>query len=66
MNILVNGDSREVAAELTVSGLVAFLGLAGRLMAVERNLEIVPMRLWDKVVLAEGDQIEIVGFVGGG
>lgn len=35
-------------------------------VAVERNLEIAPKSLWGKIVLAEGDRLEIVQFVGGG
>jgi thiamine biosynthesis protein ThiS len=42
------------------------LGLEGRKVAVERNLEIVPHSAYQDVMLEEGDRIEIVHFVGGG
>ena len=35
-------------------------------VAVERNGEIIPKRLYGETVLADGDALEIVGFVGGG
>ena len=35
-------------------------------VAVERNGDIVPKRLYGETVLADGDALEIVGFVGGG
>jgi len=65
MRIQVNGEPREVEAA-TVSALVRELGLDPRKVAVERNLAIVPRSLHDSTVLAEGDRIEMVQFVGGG
>ena len=49
-----------------VAALVAALGLDGRKVAVERNLEIVPRSTYVSTPLAEGDRIEIVHFIGGG
>jgi thiamine biosynthesis protein ThiS len=49
-----------------VAALVAELGLDGRKVAVERNLEIVPRSAYSRTSLADGDRIEIVAFVGGG
>ena len=65
MRIQVNGDTREVAAR-TVLDLVQELGFDVRKVAVERNLAIVPRSLHGETVLAEGDRIELVQFVGGG
>ena len=65
MRIQVNGDTRDVAAG-TILALVDELGLDPRKVAVERNLEIVPKSLHATTVLAEGDRIELVQFVGGG
>ncbi len=65
MEIDVNGAARRIEAGLTVRGLVALLGLEDRLIAVERNLEIVPLSAWDDALVA-GDRIEIVNIVGGG
>ncbi|HYD26092.1 sulfur carrier protein ThiS [Brevundimonas sp.] len=65
MRILVNGELREVAAA-TVLALVEELGLDVRKVAVERNLQIVPKSLHAVTPVAEGDQFEVVQFVGGG
>ncbi|MDI1326281.1 MAG: sulfur carrier protein ThiS [Brevundimonas sp.] len=65
MRIQVNGEVREVEAG-TILALVEELGLDVRKVAVERNLEIVPRSLHGTTVLAEGDRIELVQFVGGG
>jgi thiamine biosynthesis protein ThiS len=64
--LTINGEPRRVAAGLSVSGLVAELGLNPKKVAVERNLEIVPRSTHGDVLLAEGDVLEIVHFVGGG
>jgi thiamine biosynthesis protein ThiS len=64
--ISINGEPRRVAAGLSVAGLVAELGLNPKKVAVERNLEIVPRSTHADVMLADGDQLEIVHFVGGG
>lgn len=66
MLVQVNGEPREVGVGITVSALLASLGLEGRPVAVERNTEIVPRAQHAVTVLAEGDQLEVVQFVGGG
>ncbi|WP_366511498.1 sulfur carrier protein ThiS [Maricaulis sp.] len=66
MQLTVNGDGRKVDPDTSVSDLVGLLGLDGRKIAVERNLAIVPRSQYDQTVLADGDRIEIVAFVGGG
>jgi thiamine biosynthesis protein ThiS len=66
MQIKVNGEPREFPGPLTVEGLAAALELNPRRMAVERNREIVPRATYAQVDLNEGDEIEIVHFIGGG
>lgn len=66
LTLTVNGEPRDVPAPMTVAGLLAWLGLEPRRIAVERNLEIVPKSLYADTPLADGDRIEIVQFVGGG
>ncbi len=66
MKIEVNGEGVEVADGATVADLVGQLGLAGRSVAVERNLEIVPRAQHGGTQLEEGDRLEIVTLVGGG
>ena len=66
MNILVNGEPRDVADGTTIDALLAALGIDRRRIAVERNREIVPRGQHAATPLAEGDRIEIVTMVGGG
>ena len=66
MRLTVNGEMKDAPDQATIAELLAFLGIEGRRVAVERNLEIAPKSLWPQIVLAEGDRLEIVQFVGGG
>ncbi|MGI4879427.1 MAG: sulfur carrier protein ThiS, partial [Janthinobacterium lividum] len=66
MEITLNGDARRVAPGATVAALLADLGLDITKVAVERNLEIVPRSTFGAQLLAAGDQLEVVHFVGGG
>jgi thiamine biosynthesis protein ThiS len=64
--ITLNGEPRRARAGMSVADLVEELGLPIKKVAVERNLEIVPRSTLAGVLLADGDQLEIVHFVGGG
>jgi len=66
MNLTVNGEARSLEGVTHVAALVAALGLDGRKVAVERNLEIVPRSAYERTLLEDGDRIEIVHFIGGG
>jgi len=66
ITIMVNGEHRRVAAGMTIAGLAHELGLVAEKVAVERNLEVVPRSTLGQVVLEDGDELEIVHFVGGG
>jgi thiamine biosynthesis protein ThiS len=66
VTITLNGDRLEVAAPLTVSGLLAQLDVDPRRVAVELNLTVLKRTTFDATSLHEGDVIEIVNFVGGG
>ena len=66
MNLTVNGETRMLEGAPNVAALVAALGLDGRKVAVERNLEIVPRSAYQETSLEDGDRIEIVHFIGGG
>ena len=66
MKLWVNGEERSLEAVSDVAGLVAALGLDGRKVAVERNLEIVPRSTYGSTPVLDGDRIEIVHFIGGG
>ena len=66
MRLVVNGEERQVDLSTTVTQLLASLGLADTLVAVERNEEVVPRAHHESTELDEGDRVEVVHFVGGG
>ena len=66
MVVVANGDEVEVADDASVADLLDQLGLAGRLVVVERNGEPVPRRDIATTRLAPGDRLELVRAVAGG
>lgn len=66
MKILLNGDPYDVPAPVTIAGLLARLEIDSRRVAVERNLVVLKRALFETTEVSDGDQIEIVNFVGGG
>jgi thiazole synthase len=66
LSIRVNGQHRRVRDGMTVADLALELGLEPTKVAVERNLEIVPRSTLGQVKIEDGDDFEIVTFVGGG
>jgi len=64
--VVINGQSRTVNQGTTIADLIGDLGLSGRPVAVERNREVVPRAQHPSTVLAAGDRLEVVTFVGGG
>ena len=66
MQILLNGEPHQLEQPLTLSALIDQLGLTGKRLAVELNLEIVPRSQHADTRLSEGDRVEIVHAIGGG
>ena len=66
INISLNGNPHKVAGPLSVDVLLRRLDLDPKKVAIERNLEILPKSKICDTLVAEGDQFEIVQFVGGG
>ena len=66
MNLFVNGEATTAPDSVTVAAFLETLGLPQQGVAVERNREIVPRSTFGSTILAEGERIEIVQFVGGG
>jgi sulfur carrier protein len=66
IEIVVNGEARDVPAGLTVAGLLGHLGVNGERVAVELNREIVRKTAWAATEVGAGAKVEIVQFVGGG
>ena len=66
MEVLVNGQSQEVADGTTVAQLLSERGMIASHVAVEVNLQLVPRDTHAARVLREGDRLEVVTLVGGG
>ena len=66
MELIVNGEKRQVADGLTASGLLDTLQVLPERVVVEVNLTILKRAQLPEAVLQDGDQVEIVQFVGGG
>jgi sulfur carrier protein len=65
ISIVLNGENRLVEA-CTVADLVDELGLQQRMIAIERNLEVVPKSQYGSTLLEDNDRIELVHMIGGG
>ena len=66
VSIRVNGEHRRVIAGISIADLALELGLEPAKVAVERTLEVVPRSTLASVEVEDGDELEIVTFVGGG
>ena len=66
MNVVINGEGREVPEDLSVAALLAHLALPAERVAIERNLEVLPRAQWEATRVQPGDRYEVVHFVGGG
>ena len=66
MRIHLNGEAQDVAEGLSIADLLAELDLAGRRVAVELNLDIVPRSQHAETRLRDGDRLEVVLAIGGG
>jgi thiamine biosynthesis protein ThiS len=66
MKILINGERKEIPAEINLSKLLESLNLPNERIAVELNKEVVRKKDWENILIKDADKIEIVHFVGGG
>ncbi len=66
MRIRLNGEPHELEAPLSLSALLARLDIDPRRVAVEHNLVVIKRDRYDDTTVREGDEVEIVNFVGGG
>jgi len=66
VKIQLNGDPYELAGPMTIAALLAQLEIEPRRVAVEHNLDIVKRARYETTTINEGDEVEIVNFVGGG
>jgi len=66
LKIRLNGEPYEIAGPVTISALLAQLNIDPRIVAVEHNVSIIKRQQYDHTIVREGDEVEIVRFVGGG
>ncbi|WP_456276080.1 sulfur carrier protein ThiS [Bacillus sp. AK128] len=67
MKLRINGETVEVPAELkTIANLLEHFQLHEKVVIVEHNQVILEKTTHQLVGISDGDQIEIVHFVGGG
>jgi thiamine biosynthesis protein ThiS len=66
VEVVVNGNPREVDPKTSITELVSILNLPADRIAVELNRKVVRRVDWSRTWLNDGDRVEIVHFVGGG
>ena len=66
MTIMLNGEPFELAEPMSLTALLARLEIDPRRVAVEHNLDIIKRARYDTTIINEGDEVEVVNFVGGG
>src|SRR4026207_719410 len=66
IEIRLNGEAQTLPVSLNVAQVLEFLSLPKERGAVGRNRASVPKAAWEAVVVAQGDELEVVRFVGGG
>jgi len=66
LTITLNGDRYDIPEPVTVTALLVSLAIDARRVAVEHNLVILKRLAFDQTLVHEGDNVEIVNFVGGG
>jgi len=66
MKVTINGETKELESEVTLSRLLELFSLPSQRVAVELNREVIRRQAWDSTVVRDDDRIEIVHFVGGG
>ncbi len=66
MTIVLNGENFQCAKNSTISDLLKSLDLNPKGVAIEHNKKIIKKSDYDKTMLKDGDQVEVVHFVGGG
>jgi thiamine biosynthesis protein ThiS len=66
LTIRLNGEPFDIAGPVSISALLAALNIDPRIVAVEHNVVVVKKQQYETTMIGEGDEIEIVRFVGGG
>lgn len=66
MKAKINGENADIAAGVTLQELLLGLKLNPKVTVVEKNGEIISMADYEKEIVMEGDELELIRYVGGG
>ncbi len=66
VTITLNGDTHELPGPVTVASLLRTLEIDSRRVAVEVNLSVIKKTAYETLIIGDGDEVEVVNFVGGG
>jgi sulfur carrier protein len=66
ISIRLNGDAREVEEGLTVAALLEQLDVKAPRVVVEHNMRILRIEDFGSARISDGDELEVLQFVGGG
>lgn len=66
LTIILNGEDQKIGEEVTLDRLLDLFSLPKQRVAVELNKKVVRRLDWENTPVNDGDQIEVVHFVGGG
>lgn len=66
MNIIINGETKEISKQVNLSELLKLLALPSERIAIELNKEVVRKKDWENIQVGDGDRLEVIHFVGGG
>jgi sulfur carrier protein len=66
MQVLINGETRNIENELNLRELLEKLELPTTRIAIELNKDVVRKKDWESIKISDADKIEIIHFVGGG
>ncbi len=66
IKINLNGKVTEINDQSSIEDLIAHLGFDVKKIAIEKNLEIIFPEIYKNEIIKNGDEIEIIHFIGGG
>jgi thiamine biosynthesis protein ThiS len=66
VKIFINGETKEIAEQVSLLELLKAFSLPSERIAIELNKQVVRKKDWESILINDTDRIEIVHFVGGG
>ncbi len=66
MQIIINGEAKDVSPDQSLHDIIESLGLNPKAVVAQVNSNILERKTYQEVLLTEGDNLELIQFVGGG